>query len=340
MDERNIIELKNKCLQTINDLKEEIKQNEMLAKCCDDTTISLVNPSIIKQIQYDSRSAENAAENPDVARDGDKERAEKGIQDSNIKLLESKKNLEQVIENLGFVTSPNLVADVDNLKSFIVKNKEKDEAWLEYSQDILNGNYHEFVEKVEEPVIEEEKEEEIQEEVVENNQEEVQEEEVIEEEQPVVEETKEEPVISVEPFNPEQDFSNYDSSELDAQLDSAIQLVSNDVEDLKDSVVLEDEKEPEITSTVENFEDTPIDNEVEITPVEEPVVSDLDNITEPADIFSFDEETKVESVEPVSVDTFESGMNVDEEPVKVESVEEVGAPEETFEDQYTLGLTA
>ena len=45
---------------------------------------------IFKQIQYDSRSAENAAENPDVARDGDKERAEKGIQDSNIKLLESK----------------------------------------------------------------------------------------------------------------------------------------------------------------------------------------------------------------------------------------------------------
>ena len=316
MEEKNIIiELKERALERVKNHQEEIRQNELFVRCCDDTSMSIADPAVFKKIKYNAMNAKNAAENPDVAPVDDKDRAETAIKDASVQLMTSKKNLEVILDNLNEVNRSSLEGEVADLRNYVSDNKELDEKWINYSQDVLNGNYYEFNEKEK---VEYQKQEEVFEDlsnepnnVVEETNEVI--EPVVEEPQEVAEEEK---VVSVEPFvrkeNTEIDAL---SQELDAELDKALKPIQEDINNIKGEL------------------------EPEIAPVEPEIVdnTDLSN-AEPADFFSFnsDIEPKEDKVE----ETIESAANVDEGAVKVVKVEEVGAPEQNQDEDYTRRLAA
>ena len=311
MEEKNIIiELKERALERVKNHQEEIRQNEMFIKCCDDTSLSIADQAVFKKIKYNAMNAKNAAENPDVAPVDDKERAETAIKDASVQLMTSKKNLEVILNNLNEVNRSSLENEVNDLRNYVSSNKELDEKWINYSQDVLNGNYYEFNEK-EEVEYHEEKLNEYSEpeNVIQDTKEEV---EPVEETKNEVEE--ENKVVSIEPFNKEEksDFDTL-SQELDAELDKALKPVQQDIANINSEVV----PEFDLAQT-------------------EPI-SDLNSV-EPTDFFSFntEDEKKEEKVD----ETIESAMNVDEGAVKVVKVEEVGAPEQTQDEEYTRRLSA
>ena len=306
-----IIDLKNQCEERIKGLQEEIRQNEMLAKCCDDATKSIANPSVIKKIKYNASNARNAAENPDVAPADDKERAEKAIEEASVQLMGSKNNLEVILQNLNQVVSASLINEVSSLTNNINANKDLCEKWIGYSKDVLNGNYYEMNEQ--EEVVTDTVEEA---EIIEPEEEQVQ---TYEEVTPVVEENPvEQQVVSVEPFEKkeETDFDKL-TEELDAELDKALKPVQEDIANIQ-------------TELTENND---------ITPIEPQPIDSIDNITEPADLFSLDQNEPSAEVAPVAEETM-SAANVDEGAVKVVKIEEVGAPEKTDSEEYTRRLAA
>ena len=283
MEENNIIvELKERALERVKDHQEQIRQNEMFIKCCDDTSKSIADPAIFKKIKYNAINAKNAAENPDIAPADDKERAEVAIKDATIKLMASKNGLEEVLTNLNDINVNNLESEVNDLRSYVSDNKELDEKWFNYSKDVLTGKYYEFNEK---EVVEYHKQEEV---IEEPEHEYTLEEETIDE--PVVEEQK---VVSSEPYVEKED-SKIDKlyQELDAELDQTIKNVQEDITNLKDNtepVLPPTEPEPTIESP-SVFESTPT------MELQQEPVTDFSN-AEPADFFSINTENEVKEEE-------------------------------------------
>lgn len=124
-----------------------------------------------------------------------------------------------------------------------------------------------------------------------------------------------EKVVSEEPYEENDMFKD-----LDKALDEAIAPVETDINDL-------------------NVDLDNINNDIkldDITPVETDVVSDLEESVEPSGLF--EEAAPLEDTEdqPLAIENDEeivSAASVDEGPVRVEEVIEVGAPEEEMEEE-------
>lgn len=299
MEKQKVIEMKEKCLNIVQELNNEINQNKILIKSCDEAVAALIDEKVTKKIKYNSIIAQNASMNPDVAGPDDKEKAEKNIEESTIQLTDSIHNLKKVEEDIKAIDNANIIKDRDALNEFIQENVEICENWLEYSQKVLKGEYDVIDAKKEETHIEEA--------VEEVNQEEDLGDKVVAVE-PYVE--KEEVVDDVE-----NDILLMD--DLDKELDEAINSVHDNIVDIKNDLDTIDSPEEELP-----------------VPDEEPIVTDLEDTL--TSINLLDEETKLDEIEeePLVIDNgIVEGTNIDEGPVKVVKVEEIGAPEEVQEEE-------
>lgn len=298
MEKQIVTEMKEKCLNTVEELKDEIAQNEVLIKSCDDAVNSLTDEKVTKKIKYNSIIAQNASLNPDVAGPEDKDNAEQNIKESTIQLMDSKKSLETVLENIASVDNANLIEDKGKLEAFVKENIESCNNWLDYSQKILNGEY--------DVINAEEKEE------VEQLDEEV--------ETLVDDEELGDKVVSVEPYEEdldlESDINDISLEDLDKELDEAISDVHENIVDIKSDL-------DDIDSLDGDY----------VVPVDEPKETNLEDTLTSLNIPN---EVQLEetSEEPLVVDNgIEEATNIDEGPVKVVAVEEIGAPEEVQEEE-------
>lgn len=315
-----VLDIKNDSLEKVQALKEEIKQNELLIRCCDDiASKGIVDPLVVKKLKYDAMNAKNAAENPDVASPEDKERAEKGVEEGAVQLKRTQQALDTILANLDYVNSESVIDAKNDLVKYVNESLDKCLNYIDYSQDIMNGNYHDLVEK--EEVVEEPKKEETTEEIKDDIEEPVVEEEKeeeviepVEEIKVVAEEPVEEKIDTVEAFNPD----NFDelTKQLDEELEGALKPVEDDIQTLHNDL--------DATAPIA---------------INDPVLTDINTVTEPSELVvepllnnNEDIIPVVENEETTPVvnnDEIISANNVDEGPVKVVKVEEVGAPEQT-----------
>ena len=290
---------RNESQERVIEILAEKDQHDKFIELCGLAGEYVIDPSILARSKYNAIIAKTATLYDGVAGPEDKVNAEKNIRECDLALVESKKNLETVLNEIKTINNSNLTESKEDLYNFVTENiKVLDDA-LEYSKKVLNGKYDEVEDKLGSDIKIENKE--------------------VVEVKPTVKEDNNvdlgEKVIAQEPYvekKPEEEKSVFE--DLNAELDEAIKPVHDDITDLK-------------------IEMDNIDNEVK--PEEEDIVAELEHSIEASDVFNDISPLTEEEESPLSFvnEKMVSAASVDEGPVRVDEVIEVGAPEEEMEEE-------
>ena len=291
-----IIQRKNESAAKVEAYKDAIKDHEKFQNYCKEAMDNKVDPKVIRKINYNAVIAKNAYENSDVAGPNDRSDAIKNIDDCIVNLKESSNNLDIIKKEVNKLTCADLEESKNELQVFIKNNIDSCNTAIEYSQSVKNGEFDKDLEnKFNETIANQDK---------------------------AFEETEGydfgDKVVSEEPYENVEENDMF--KDLDKALDEAIAPVESDINDLNVNL-----------DNIEN--DIEIDD---ITPVETDVVTNLEENVEPSGLF--EEAAPLEETEdqPLTIDNTDeivSATSVDEGPVKVVEMLEVGAPEEEVEEE-------
>src|SRR5574344_577558 len=354
METNNITSItKNESLKAVQDLTEEIAQNQIIIKACDDIDRVVAIDESIRKIQANANIIKTTDEFSDVLNNDIAEKAKDEVQSSSVIVMSAKKDLETIINKLGEVNIDNLLSKSNGLISKAQDNIEKCDKWITIAGNYLKGQYDiadELLSEKENKNLEQDLTSLTKNEVSdknENNSETL--EPVLFDEEEQSNDEKLEPLGPVlfddEEVDNEQNKSDSDKEKIEdesnpietSQESISMDSLNNELDDADKVVDIEPAKfDEEDTKMVnDNLEDLVNEMNNDINEAQVPVEQNIDSmkqdLSEPSfGISSFNED---DSLNINTGETQQSADNVDKGAVKVVNIEEIGAPEQVQDNE-------
>lgn len=338
------VKIKEESNKAVQELTEEIAQNRTIIKACEDIEKAIKQDESIRKIEANANLLKTVSQFSDVLKSDIAEKAKAEVQSSSVSVMASKKDLENIISRLNSVNNVNLNNNKMSLISKAQESIDNCEKWISFANDCLKGDYKAADEIIANKDTETKEVSNIAVEPVKND--EIPLEPVLDDDKEDNLEKKAEPILDTEneakPLEPVL-FDEFQPMDVLSPIntdDAAMQLNNLPSElNEEDKVVASEPVEPnDLKNVNDNLDDLISEMNKDIDAAKDPVENNIASLQsqqeEPFDFNSFEPDATIETNSSAQLNSAES---VDKGAVKVDKIEEIGAPEDALNNIENKG---